>query len=68
MKAKDLKVGSKVEIPINFSPERMNVATIVTIKKVTKHYLWFNYNQLQRMGVNTFQDFVNAGYYKIISI
>ena len=68
MKASDLKVGSIVEVPVNFSPERMEEPTQVKIKRVSEHYLWFDKNMLQRMGVNTFQSFVDASYYKIISI
>lgn len=67
MKAKDLKKGSIVEIPVNISPEQMNVPTQVTITRCTDHYIWFNYNQLQRMGRNTFDSMASLGY-KIISL
>jgi hypothetical protein len=68
MKASDLKKGSIVEVPVNFSPERMEIPTKVKITRVTEHYLWFDKNMLQRMGINTFQIFLDASYYKIISL
>jgi hypothetical protein len=68
MKATDLKKGSIVEIPVNFSHERMQVPTQVVIKRCTEHYLWFGYNSLQRMGRNTFQNCIENFNYKIISI
>ena len=68
MKATDLKAGSIVEVKVNFSPERMNEPTRVYVKKVSEHYLWFKYNHLQRIGVNTFQKGLDTKEYKIISI
>jgi len=68
MKAKDLKKGSIVEIPVNFSPEKMNIPTQVVITRCTEHYLWFSYSSLQRMGRNTFQGCMDTFNYKIISI
>ena len=68
MNAKDLKKGSIVEIPVNFSPDKMDIPTRVEIKRCTEHYLWFGYNSLQRMGRNTFDDMVANFGYKIISL
>jgi hypothetical protein len=68
MKAIDLKVGSVVEIPLNLSPEKINVPTKVVIRRATEHYLWFAHNSLQRMGRNTFDDMVEHFGYKIISL
>ncbi len=68
MKAIDLKKGSIVEIPVNFSHDKMGIPTKVVINRCTKHYLWFGYNSLQRMGRNTFDDMVANFGYKIISL
>ena len=67
MKSTDLKVGSIVEIPVNLA-ERNDIPTKVKITRVSSNYLWFSHNMLQRMGINTFQKFVDCGYYKIISL
>ena len=68
MKAIDLKKGSIIEIPVNFSPDKMGIPTKVVIDRCTEHYLWFSCNSLQRMGRNTFDDMVANFGYKIISL
>lgn len=66
MEAKDLKIGSVIEIRVNFSPERMNEKVQVTIDRVSDTYVWFKYNGFQRIGRNTIDKYPTL--YKIISI
>jgi hypothetical protein len=68
MKASDLKKGSIVEVRINLSPEQMNHPVQVEVTRCTEKYLWFKYNNLQRMGRTTFDNFVQHFGYKIISL
>lgn len=68
MKAIDLKKGSIIEIPVDFSPDKRGIPTKVVINRCTEHYLWFGYNSLQRMGRNTFDYMVVNFGYKIISL
>ena len=68
MNAKDLKVGSIIEVPLNFTPDLMSVPTRTKIRRCTEFYLWFGHNSLQRMGRNTFDEYVQYFGYKIISI
>jgi hypothetical protein len=68
MTAQDLKKGSIVEIRVNLSSEKMNQPVVVVIERCTDHYLWFKNNGLQRMGRNTFDNFIQHFGYKIVSI
>ena len=66
--AKDLRVGSIIEIPVNFNEDRIDELTKVKIVRCTDKYLWFGYNNLQRMGRNTFDKMVKSFNYRIVSI
>jgi hypothetical protein len=66
--SKDLKKGSVVEIRVNLTPEKINHPIQVTIERVTAKFIWFKYNQIQRMGRTTFQNHMEHFGYKIISI
>jgi len=68
MTAQDLKKGSIVEIRLNLSPEKMDQPVQVVVERCTEHYLWFKSNNLQRMGRNTFDNFIQHYGYKIVSI
>jgi hypothetical protein len=68
MTAKDLKKGSIVEIRINLSLQKMNQPVEVVIEKCTEHYLWFKHNNLQRIGRNTFDSYIQDFGYKIVKI
>ena len=68
MEATDLKKGSIIEIRVNISPEKMNQPLQVEIERCTEKFLWFKSNQLQRMGRNTFDMFVQNFGYKIVKI
>tara|TARA_R110000868_G_scaffold289753_1_gene550017 strand:- start:79 stop:294 length:216 start_codon:yes stop_codon:yes gene_type:complete len=66
--AQDLKIGSIVQIITNLSPDKMDYPLEVTICRTSEKYLWFKYNNLQRMGRNTFDTMVQHFGYKIISL
>ena len=68
MKALDLKKGSIIEIRVNLSTEKINYPIQVKIERCTEKFIWFSYNNLQRMGRNTFDDYVKNFGYKIISV
>ena len=68
MNAQDLKKGSIVEIRLNLSAEQMNQPVQVAIERCTEKYLWFKNNNLQRMGRNTFDFYIQHFGYKIVSI
>lgn len=68
MTASDLQKGSIVEIRLNLSPEQMNHPVQVVVERCTEKYLWFKNNHLQRMGRNTFDNFIEHFGYKIISL
>ena len=65
MIAKNLKIGSIIEIEVNFSPERIEKVQ-TSIIRCTDSYVWFKYNSLQRLGRNTIDKYPTL--YKIISI
>ena len=68
MEAKDLRKGSILEIPLNFSPERMNEHTLVKVIRVSKFFIWFEHNHLQRMSIDTIDQMIKYSNYKIIKI
>ena len=68
MKAADLKVGSIVELRINWSPEKMNQPVQVVIERATEKYLWYKYMDIERMGRNHFDRLIKYCDYRIISI
>jgi hypothetical protein len=65
MKAADLKKGSIVEIKLFYS-EDGEKGVKVEIEKVSKHFLWYKYSGVQRIGLTTFQRCLDTNYYKII--
>lgn len=65
MKAKDLKVGSVLEIEINVNPE-LTKKVQTKIFRCTDSYVWFTYMGLNRIGRGTIDKFPTL--YKIISI
>ena len=64
MKAKDLTVGSIIEIEVYKNDKSEKVQT--SISRCTGHYVWFKYSGYERISRNTIDKFPTL--YKIISI